>query len=241
MSKEVFFIADDFGMSAAVNEAMLYAHQKGVLHGGGLMMGQPGTEEAVRLARDNPAFQTGFHLHLCDSQPLTADRWPWASHVAAGWSIGLLPASRAFMRREVQAQWQAFRETGIRCAYVNSHHHLHVHPMIYAALLEAIGSENVGWLRLGRPCFFDATPGKQWLSRGIFLLQKPRRRRSRLPVSDTLWGVDRIFRMRADEVKRVMESLPDGRHEFMFHPRTVRNDADTEALIELKEQYGVEC
>src|SRR5260221_5042024 len=88
--REVLFIADDFGMSPEVNRAILHAHRHGVLHGASLMMRQPATEDAVRLARDNPGLQVGWHLHLCDSQPITRDAWSWGnSHSRAGWAIGL--------------------------------------------------------------------------------------------------------------------------------------------------------
>ena len=82
--REVFFIADDFGMSLEVNRAILHAHQHGVLQGASLMMGQAATEDAVRMARDNPGLQVGWHLHLCDSQPITRKAWSWGnSHLRA--------------------------------------------------------------------------------------------------------------------------------------------------------------
>ncbi len=76
MAKEVVFIADDLGMSAEINDAILHAHCAGRLDGAALMMGQDATDEAVRLARENRSLQIGWHLHLTDSQPVTAARWP---------------------------------------------------------------------------------------------------------------------------------------------------------------------
>src|SRR6266481_4753194 len=75
--REVLFIADDFGMNPEVNRAIVHAHRHGALHGASLMMGQPATEDAVQLAQDNPDLQVGWHLHLCDSQPITRNVWPW--------------------------------------------------------------------------------------------------------------------------------------------------------------------
>ena len=46
-------------------------------------------------------------------------------------------------------------------------------------------------------------------------------------------GLDRTFRMNADEIASVLPTLPDGSHEFIFHPRH-ENDADQRALLELK-------
>ena len=54
-------------------------------------------------------------------------------------------------------------------------------------------------------------------------------------LSHGLWGLDRTFQMQADEVLRALPTLGDGRHEFLFHPRT-DNDPDQRALLFLKNQ-----
>jgi hypothetical protein len=155
MAKEVVFIADDLGMSGAINDAILYAHTEGRLGGAALMMGQPGTDDAVRLAREHPRLQVGWHLHLTDSQPVTTARWPWGSSPArAGWAIGLLPSARRLMEAEVARQWELFQSTGLPCRFINSHHHLHVHPFVHRAMRRVVGDGFSGWLRLGRPSYF---------------------------------------------------------------------------------------
>ena len=49
------------------------------------------------------------------------------------------------MREEVRAQWEMFRETGLTCAFVNSHHHLHAHPFVYQVLLDVL-KPSFDWL-----------------------------------------------------------------------------------------------
>ena len=196
------------------------------------MMGQPGTAEAVELARANPRLQIGWHLHLCNSKPLTRNVWPWgASPAKAGWHIGLSPSARALMRREVAAQWEAFHATGLRCGFVNCHHHLHVHPMVLSALLEVLPGEFDGWMRFGHARFFGADGAKHraagfWMQRG--------RKRCPYRCSDSLWGLDRLFAMNPAEVATAMTTLPGGLHEFMFHPHSPENDADVECLLALR-------
>ena len=73
------FIADDFGLDEATNLAILRAHCAGALHGASLMLGQPGTDHAVALAREHPTLLIGWHLHLCDSRPATRSAWPWGA------------------------------------------------------------------------------------------------------------------------------------------------------------------
>ena len=222
-------------MSTEINRAIVHAHCRGALHGASLMMGQPGTEDAVRRARDNPRLQVGWHLHLDSSQPVTRAAWPWVdSYKRAGWAIGLSRHARRLMRDEVSAQWEMFRATGLPCAFVNSHHHLHAHPFVYQAVLDVLPRSFEGWLRLGRPRFFSPTAEAIWTGIADRLWMEPRRRRCPHRCSDTLWGLGRTFRMQAKEVADAARQLGAGLQEFYFHPRTVDNDADTQCLLELK-------
>src|ERR1700677_230688 len=115
------------------------------------MMAQPATEEAVSITRKTPTLQIGWHLHLNDSRPATVADWPWGKSPArAGWSIGLFRSARELVRREIFRQWELFQATGLECRFINCHHHLHAHPFVYRTLLEALGPDFKGWIRLGR-------------------------------------------------------------------------------------------
>jgi predicted glycoside hydrolase/deacetylase ChbG (UPF0249 family) len=235
MAKEVIFVADDFGMTEEINDAIVHAHRSGQLNAAALMMAQPGTTAAVASALQNPTLQIGWHLHLNDSFPATGDQWPWGSSPAkAGFAIGLSKRARDLMRREVAAQWELFQRTGLECRFINSHHHLHTHPFVYRALLETIGPQFHGWIRLGEARSM-ARPklALHWrLLDSVYLAS--RRKSSRWRSTDTLWGVDRTFRMDAAEVRATLAALPDGFHEFLFHPRT-RTCPDSLCLLQLRD------
>ncbi len=237
MLNEVFFIADDFGLSPEINAAIIHAHLHGVLDGASLMVGQPGTADAVRLAREHPTLLVGWHLHLNDSRPVTVPSWPWGrSTAAARWRISLTGKGRTLMRAEVETQWRMFCKTGLRCAFFNSHHHLHTHPLVYRQVLRTLAGGFKGWVRLGEPMRFR--PG--WLPsvgrRAAALLGARRRRKCSFRTTRTLWGTDRVGRMNAAEIAAALRQLPRGsRHEFHFHPRRIEDDADTAALLRLRE------
>jgi predicted glycoside hydrolase/deacetylase ChbG (UPF0249 family) len=236
MPREIVFIADDLGMSREINDAICHAHEAGALTGAALMMAQPGTDEAVARAQALPSLQVGWHLHLNDSVPATTERWPWgASPARAGVSIGLSRAARRLMRREVARQWELFQATGLRCRFLTSHHHLHAHPFVWAAMREVIGPRIEGWVRLGQARWFSPPPAGMKLGHAAGeIFQRRRRRLSPWRASDNLWGLDRIFNMKADEVRAALATLPpDGLHEFLFHPRT-RSCPDTRCLLELQ-------
>lgn len=233
MAREIFFVADDFGLDSDTNAAIIHAHQQGTLHGAALMMGQPGTEEAIKLAQANPKLKVGFHLHLNDSQPLTTSQWPWKKSPAkAGFMIGFSPTARQLVRQEIQKQWTAFQETGLSCAFVNVHHHLHTHPFVYFTLLKTINSEFKGWIRLGSVKKLEASFSLSYPIINSFF--KFYRKHCPFRFSDSLWGVDRTFRMNAKEIIPVLSQLPDGLHEFIFHPRKIGDDPDTTCLLDLR-------
>ena len=237
MPREIVFIADDLGMSEDVNRAIVHAHRHGALDGASLMLGQPATRHAVRLARETPTLAVGWHLHLNDSLPLTAAAWPWGRTVrAAGVALGLSARRRAFARREIRAQWEAFRATGLSCRFVNAHHHIHAHPFVIRQLVATVGPELGGWLRWGRPRFFARRPAALAHRALGLALQSSWRRRLPYRTSATLWGLDRTFAMRASEVEHALATLGDGLHEFMFHPRRIENDPDTDCLLQLAGQ-----
>lgn len=230
--RKIVFIADDFGLNNKTNEAIVYSHRHGALNGTALMMGQAGTEEAVRLAYKNAQLEIGWHLHVVDSQPLSRSEWPWRTPTAAGFAIGFSRRARELVRKEIELQWEAFLKTGLRCSFVNGHHHLCIHPFVRKTLLATIGDEFDGWLRWGKPQFFGSSKaGYHILDKW---LQAPHRSRLPYELSSTLWGIDRTFAMNAKEVAAVIPTLGNGLHEFMFHPRQIESDKDTQCLVELK-------
>lgn len=232
MTRKIAFIADDFGLNNEINEAIVHSHRNGVLNGTALMLGQPGIEDAVRLAHENPELEIGWHLHIVDSQPLSCSEWPWRTPTAAGFAIGFSRRARELVRKEIELQWNAFLKTGLRCRFVNSHHHLSIHPFVRKTMVETISDEFDGWLRWGKPQFFGTSKaGYHILDKW---LQAPQRARLPYELSSTLWGIDRTFAMNAKEVAAVIPGLGNGLHEFMFHPRHIESDKDTQCLLELK-------
>lgn len=231
MDRRIEFTADDLGLDVQTNLAIEHAHREGALTAASLMLGQPATAHAVEIARCNPRLQIGWHFHACDSAPVTQPRWPWGNSPArAALALMCSPAARVLVRREIQVQWQHFTATGLNCAFINGHHHLHIHPFIAREMQRTISFN--GWVRGFTVRFFaphSTSAGYRWLQRPAtkWLSVWP------CPRTDTLWGLDRLFCMRAEEVATAAAALPAGHHEFMFHPRR-EGDADHQALVALR-------
>lgn len=114
--------------------------------------------EAVALAREHPRLAVGLHLvvasgraalrpaevpHLVDSSGRFRASPTWA-----GMRYQFLPAARAELRREIRAQLELFRSTGLSLAHVDGHLHLHLHPVVLRLLAELAGEFAIPAVRL---------------------------------------------------------------------------------------------
>src|SRR6476620_3204629 len=62
--RRLILVADDFGISPAVNAAVIEAHRRGALTTASLMVNEPAFDEAGTLAHTTPTLAIGLHLAL---------------------------------------------------------------------------------------------------------------------------------------------------------------------------------
>jgi hopanoid biosynthesis associated protein HpnK len=137
---------DDFGRSEAVNEAVIRAFKEGVLTSCSLMVTGAAFDEAVKLAKENPGLAVGLHLvtvvgrsvlskseipHLVDEDGNFSN-----NSNMAGWQYYFSLQARQELRKEIAAQFEKFKSTGLPLSHIDGHLHLHVHPVILKIALE---------------------------------------------------------------------------------------------------------
>ncbi|HJQ25528.1 MAG TPA: hopanoid biosynthesis-associated protein HpnK [Blastocatellia bacterium] len=238
MTRHLIVNADDFGMSEAVNEAIIRAHREGVLTSTSLMVTGAAVEQAVRLAKENPGLAVGIHLVavmgrsvLPQSEiPTLVDREQNFSNnpVAAGLKYFFSPQARRELRREIAAQFARFHETGLRLSHVDGHLHLHVHPVIFnEALRQAVKygarrmrvPEEERRLALG----FDASHRAQ---KTVFTIQfgglarymKRKLRAAGFTVPERVYGNLQSGRMDESYFLYMLDHLQAATAEIYFHP-----------------------
>jgi hopanoid biosynthesis associated protein HpnK len=245
--------ADDFGLTAGVNRAIIEAHTRGIVTSSTLMATGPAFDDAIRLAKQTPNLSVGCHTVLIDGEPvLEADRLPTLTTLNSGkprFRDNLKSfAARAFTGRldsseieqETTAQIRKIQSAGIQVSHLDSHKHTHLFPAVLRPLLRAA-------LACGVPAV-----------RNPFGPSKPLRS-SELLVRPNLWtryAEVRILRSLAgkfrDEVARqgiattdgtlgivvtgtldenlfraIAAVIPEGTWEFVCHPGY--NDSDLQA------------
>src|SRR5262249_22324014 len=134
--------------------------------------------DAVSRARRLPGLRVGLHLVLVDGSPalpreeisglLRGNGGFDRNMVRAGFRFFFLPAIRSQLGREIRAQFEAFRATGLPLDHVNAHKHMHLHPTIADLIIEIgrdfgmkavrVPSEPVAVLRRAFPNEPHSTP-----------------------------------------------------------------------------------
>jgi hopanoid biosynthesis associated protein HpnK len=244
--KRLIVCADDFGLDIAVNEAVEEAHRHGILSSASLMVAGPAAADAVARARRLPALRVGLHLVLVDGRPaLPRSEIPLLVRVdgefdrnmaRAGVRFFFVPGIRRQLAKEIQAQFEAFRATGLRLDHVNAHKHMHVHPTV-AQLVVEIGRnygvkavrvpfEPTGALRAAFPEDHYRTPlYRPWI--GVL---RRRLRHAGLFVNDQLFGLAWSGAMVEERLLRLIPQLPNGVSEIYLHPATEHTPALAAAM-----------
>jgi hopanoid biosynthesis associated protein HpnK len=228
--------ADDFGLASEVNEAVEAAHRSGILSTASLMVAAPSAPDAVRRARGMPNLRVGLHVVLVDGRaalppeqvPHLADdtgRLPEAM-VPLSFRMVLDGRARRALAREIRAQFEAFRRTGLPLDHVNVHKHFHLHPMV-AGMILRIGRElgmralrvpveplPPGW-KGGLAQSASAAAMRRWAA-----LIRARARAQGLLVPDAVYGLAWSGAMTEDRLLAVLHALPEGLVEIYGHPAT---------------------
>ncbi|MFN7139693.1 MAG: hopanoid biosynthesis-associated protein HpnK [Limisphaerales bacterium] len=243
--------ADDFGLSSSANSAIIRAHQEGILTSASLMLNEPGSDEAIALARENPRLGIGLHLTLlCGHSTLPRNQIPnlvndqqeFCSNPAqVGFRYFFDRKLRDQLRAEIIAQFAKFRSIGVPLDHVDSHHHLHAHPTVFRILIESADQLGITHLRLtcepfsinARVAFLGSL---RRASHGLIHLALAGRARSvlkRMKIRHTgaVFGLLQDANVDERYLQRLLPRLPPGVSEIYSHPSVDRFKHEMEALI----------
>ena len=143
--------ADDLGLTAGVNRAIIETHIGGVVSSATLMANGAAFDDAVTAARSAPNLSVGCHVVLVDGTPVSppdavdtllairsAEPDKFYSSLSAFAARAMLGGfDRDQLVAEVTAQIRKIQSAGLQVTHLDTHKHAHVFPEILAALLRA--------------------------------------------------------------------------------------------------------
>jgi hopanoid biosynthesis associated protein HpnK len=147
--------ADDFGLSEAVNRAVVAAHEHGIVTSTSIMAGGAAFEHAVALARSHPSLDVGVHLTLTEQRPVAANvpslldedgkLAAHATELARRRALGKI--SMADVRSELEAQIGRVLDAGLAPTHLDGHQHVHVLPGVAQVVVELARAHGIRAVR----------------------------------------------------------------------------------------------
>lgn len=204
------------------------------------MVGAPFANDAIERAKRLPSLAVGLHVVLVSGRPVLApsaipdlvDRnGALPNHlVEAGFRFFFHPRIRRQLEAEVRAQFERFAATGLPLDHVDAQCHMHVHPTIFALLLRVGREYGMRAIRLPREPFwasyragrdgFRRRLGNSLLTEPWLALMRARARAVGVACNDYAFGVNDPGAMTEARVVALVEALPEGVTEMLFHPAT---------------------
>jgi hopanoid biosynthesis associated protein HpnK len=236
--------ADDFGLTAGVNRAIIELYQAGVLTSTTLMARAAATGEAVEIARSTPSLGVGCHVVLVDGEPVLPTQE--ISTLASQGTGRFQPTLGAFLSRlltgriraaeieaEAAAQIARLQAQGACLTHIDTHKHVHMFPAVLRPVLRAAKATGIRAVRNPfEPAWsLRATTGAPWIRRTeVTLLRRlePAFRKivaeEGFTTTDGALGVLATGTLDAAAVTSLIRGLPAGTWELVTHPGY--NDAD---------------
>lgn len=238
--------ADDFGLTAGVNRAIVEAHTQGIVSSATLMAKGLAFSDALQFA---PAtLSVGCHVVLVDGNPVLNPREiPTLNNTGVGEEFersltsfatralcGRITASE--VEAEATAQIRKLQSAGVQVTHIDTHKHTHIFPQVLRPLLRAARAcgvrairnpfGKVGWSVIAsRPGLWK----RSWETQALSIFAAKFRRavsEAGMVTPDGILGVvltgsldERIFCL-------VLESVPQGTWELVCHPGYQDADLD---------------
>ena len=232
--KTAIITADDFGVSIEVNAAVEQAHREGILTVTSLMVTGVAAADAVERARRTPTLGVGLHIALAETPPaLPPEQIHDLVDANGKFRIESLPVAlalvgKASVRRqleaEIEAQFALFEATGLPLDHVNSHKHMHLHPVIASTVLK-VGKRH-GMTTVRAPVEPRAVLAKFEAATGLHIAKpfaqhvQRKMRGGRMKVPDHTFGLAWSGAMGSERLRGVLRHLPEGVSEIYLHPAT---------------------
>ncbi|XRG78604.1 chitin disaccharide deacetylase [Rossellomorea sp. GAMAL-10_SWC] len=130
--------ADDFGYSKGVNYGIIEAHLNGIVNSATMMMNMYAVEHGIELAKLHPTLGLGVHLVLTAGKPLLTGLQTIVDQNGDFLKNSYWYDNPVINVDEVEKEWDAqiqkFISYGLNPSHLDSHHHVHMIPILHPVI-----------------------------------------------------------------------------------------------------------
>jgi predicted glycoside hydrolase/deacetylase ChbG (UPF0249 family) len=240
--------ADDFGLTAGVNRAIIEGNRSGIVTSATVMANAKATDAAIDLAMQQPGLRTGCHVVLIDGVPLTAnltsltDGSPRFRNSLKQFALAAVRKQIAAeeIQCEAEAQIRKLQSRGVTITHVDSHKHTHMFPHVLRPLLRAVKACGIRAvrnpfepIRCWPAGMVLGSPGLWLRSAGVMAFQmfagefRRALKEEAMVSTDGTMGIAVTGMLEQKKLLQILEALPDGTWELVCHPGY--SDSDLQA------------
>ncbi len=226
--------ADDLGVNTQRTHGIFQCFEFGIVTSATLLPNATDSDRAGKQAREKK-LPTGLHLNLTEEYPLS--KAEGIESLLEGNGMFLVgdrmrkaldqgEVKKEHLEREIRAQMEWFFDTVGAPTHVDSHHHIHTHPMVAAALIPALERYGIRFVRI--PLEEPLPPFGYIISDEQ--IEKVRRINDAANIARDMYGAYGIatsdhFRgltlagnAALKNLRHILGRLPEGVTELMVHP-----------------------
>jgi len=234
--KNLIVNADDFGRHELINRAVEKALNEGCLRSATIMAGGKAFDNAVEVAKKNPALGVGLHFTLaCGFPVLPPSEIPTLVNEDGIFFENYVVFLKKYLqgkvsieeiKSELAAQLEKAQNAGLQLTHFDSHQHLHHIPGIIEICLNLAEGAKISAMRVSETKIFDGELdsigkfiGRVGLSSlAKFAAHKAHKKNFRTPEHFT--GIVAGEAVDENFLSKLLDNLPDGTTEIMLHPGT---------------------
>jgi hopanoid biosynthesis associated protein HpnK len=231
--------ADDFGLTAGVNRAIVAGHRSGLITSATVMANARAFEEAVALAKAVPGLKTGCHVVMVDGAPI-AENLPTLTNGTPRFRNSLKQFAVAAVRgqiaveeiqREAEAQIRRIQAAGLTVTHVDSHKHTHMFPHVLRPVMRAARACGIRTIRnpfeplrswprgmvLGTPALWLRSAGVMTFQMFASEFRRALKEEDMASCDGTV-GIAVTGKLDQKMLVRILQALPEGTWELVCHP-----------------------
>ena len=204
------------------------------------MVTAPECADAVSRSRSLSNLNIGLHLVLTEGRaclppaqiPDLVDRnGAFHKHqISSGIKFYFLPHVRRQLEAEIRAQFEAFKQTGLRLDHVNGHQHMHIHPTVLEMIVRIGKDYGLKAVRVPHEPPLESLIFSQrqklqrhahWLFfKPLVAHMKKTLAANRIAYNDYVFGLHDSGHLNIETLVHMLPHLPDGLLELYLHPAT---------------------
>lgn len=229
MGRRLIFNADDYGLSAEVDEAIEELAGRGAIRDVSILANGPGFERAAGFLGRNPGISAGVHLNVVEGVPLAnspasriltgaGGRFAGRATLMVRWA--LYPASvTAAIEEEWSAQIERVRQAGVGITHLDSHQHFHCFPPAWRIAARLARRYGIKAMRLPRERGLPSGRILASLALDASLALCPSiGGTGGIFINDNFLGFRRAGGYGADELRADLRAIPEAVTELALHP-----------------------